>query len=58
VHLAGVTVLGIGSDPGDAGREIIRWSRFYMEPVDDTDNDAGVGRAVGTRPGASVGAPR
>jgi ketosteroid isomerase-like protein len=56
VHLAGVTVLGIEAHPGEAG--IIRWARFYMEPVDDTDNDAGVGRAVGRRPEGSSAVPR
>ncbi|MDQ1663862.1 MAG: hypothetical protein QOJ68_3842 [Blastococcus sp.] len=59
VHLAGVTVLGIGGGPGDDGQqELIRWARFYMEPVDGTDNDAGIGRAVGRRPEASAVAPR
>jgi hypothetical protein len=58
VHLAGVTVLGIGADPGDANREVIRWARFYMEPVDRTDNEAGVERAVGTRPGRDPAVPR
>lgn len=58
VHLAGVTVLGIEGVPGDAGREIIRWARFYMEPVDSTDNDAGIHRAVGSRPERTPAVPR
>ncbi len=59
VHLAGVTVLGFDADGEGAGnQQDIRWARFYMEPVDDTDNDAGVGRAVGRRPAASSVAPR
>jgi hypothetical protein len=58
VHLAGVTVLGTGGDPENGDREVIRWARFYMEPVDDTDNDAGIHRAVGNRPERSVAGPR
>lgn len=56
VRLAGVTVLGLHEgEPGDGQ---IQWARFYMEPVDDTDNDAGIGRAVGRRPDASPVLPR
>lgn len=59
VHLAGVTVLGIEGDPGAGdGREVIGWARFYMEPVDDTDNDAGIHRAVGSRPERSPAVQR
>jgi ketosteroid isomerase-like protein len=58
VHLAGVTVLGLEDGDGDGHREVIRWARFYMEPVDDTDNDAGIGRAVGRRPERSPAVPR
>jgi hypothetical protein len=53
-----VTVLGTEVDPRNGDREVIRWARFYMEPVDDTDNDAGVGRAVGRRPERSSAVPR
>jgi ketosteroid isomerase-like protein len=58
VHLAGVTVLGIGVDPADAEHSAITWARFYMEPVDDTDNEAGVHRAVGSRPERSPAVSR
>lgn len=58
VHLAGVTVLGIEDQPGATGQASIRWARFYMEPVDGTDNDAGISRAVGSRPEPSPATPR
>lgn len=57
VHLAGVTVLGVDAERGGEQQQI-RWARFYMEPVDDTDNDAGIHRAVGNRPERSVAGPR
>jgi SnoaL-like domain len=37
VRLRGVTVLGVGADGSDA--EVVRWARFYMEPVDDDPAD-------------------
>jgi len=58
VHLAGVTVMTIGLDPGDTGGEVVRSARFYMEPVDGTDNDAGIHRAVGSRPERAPAVPR
>lgn len=48
VRLRGVTVLGIGAgEPG--GGEVVRWARFYMEPVDDASAGAeeAVRRTVG-----------
>jgi len=44
--MRGVTILGPGAD----GRAT--WSRFYMEPVDQAEDDvtAAVRDAVGTRP--------
>jgi ketosteroid isomerase-like protein len=47
VSLRGITVLGIGEDGPEAG--VVRWARFYMEPVDDdpTGPTESARRAVG-----------
>jgi ketosteroid isomerase-like protein len=48
VHMAGVTVVGTGGEPADP---VIRWARFYMEPVEQGSGNAdGVRRAVGSAP--------
>lgn len=49
VRLRGVTVLGIGAEESGRG-EVVRWARFYMEPVDDdrTGASEAVRRTVGS----------
>jgi hypothetical protein len=50
MRMRGVTVLGAG--PDDAGTDLIRWTRFYMEDVDAESFDVATAvlRTVGSAP--------
>jgi hypothetical protein len=53
MRMRGVTVLGTGrAGPDDAGTDVIRWTRFYMEDVDAESIAvaAAVQRTVGSAP--------